>query len=68
MPGAVPYTSTLALTNVTALFAERICELGLERALREHPDLAKGVNSWDGRCTYEPVARAVGVPYSPFTP
>jgi len=66
MPGAVPYTSTLALTNVTALFAERICDRGLVRALAEHPDLARGVNTWDGRCTYEPVARAVGVPYTPL--
>ena len=63
MPGAVPYTSTLALTNVTALFAERICELGLEGALQAHPELARGVNTWDGLCTYEPVAEAIGVPF-----
>jgi alanine dehydrogenase len=65
MPGAVPYTSTLALTNVTALFAELICARGVERALSENPALAKGVNTWDGRCTYAPVAQAVGVPYAP---
>jgi alanine dehydrogenase len=66
MPGAVPYTITLALTNVTALYAERICELGVERALRESPALAKGVNTWDGTCTNEPVANAVGLTYSPL--
>jgi alanine dehydrogenase len=64
MPGAVPYTSTHALTNVTALYAESICELGVERAVAAYPALAKGVNTWDGRCTYEPVAQAVGVPYT----
>jgi alanine dehydrogenase len=66
MPGAVPYTSTHALTNVTALYAQSICELGVERAVAAYPALAKGVNTWDGRCTYEPVAEAVGVPYSPL--
>jgi len=66
MPGAVPYTSTHALTNVTALYAESICELGVERAVAAYPALYKGVNTWDGRCTYEPVAQAVGVPFSPL--
>jgi alanine dehydrogenase len=66
MPGAVPYTSTHALTNVTALYAQSICELGVERAVAAYPALAKGVNTWDGRCTYQPVAEAVGVPYSPL--
>lgn len=63
MPGAVPYTSTLALTNVTAQYAELICEHGVEQAIATHPELARGVNTWDGRCTYEPVARAIGVPF-----
>ncbi|MDB4972948.1 MAG: Alanine dehydrogenase [Myxococcaceae bacterium] len=66
MPGAVPYTSTLALTNVTALYAEAIAELGVERAVKDQATLARGVNTWDGRCTYAPVAQAVGVPYSPL--
>jgi len=66
MPGAVPYTSTLALTNVTALYAELICDRGVEAAVREHAALAKGVNTWDGRCTYAPVAQAVGLPYAPL--
>jgi alanine dehydrogenase len=66
MPGAVPYTSTHALTNVTALYAQSICDLGVERAVTAYPALAKGVNTWDGRCTYQPVAEAVGVPYAPL--
>jgi alanine dehydrogenase len=66
MPGAVPYTSTHALTNVTALYAQSICDLGVERAVAAYPALAKGVNTWDGRCTYQPVAEAVGVPYAPL--
>ncbi|HEX5658940.1 MAG TPA: alanine dehydrogenase [Polyangiales bacterium] len=66
MPGAVPYTSTFALTNVTALYAESICELGVQRALQQFPALAKGVNTWDGRCTNRGVAAAIGVPYSPL--
>ncbi|MDB4991544.1 MAG: Alanine dehydrogenase [Myxococcaceae bacterium] len=64
MPGAVPYTSTIALTNVTALYAEAIAELGVERAVADQLTLKRGVNTWDGRCTYAPVAQAVGVPYS----
>ena len=66
MPGAVPYTSTLALTNVTAIFAEAIADLGVERAVAEQAALARGVNTWDGRCTYAPVAQAIGVPYTPL--
>lgn len=66
MPGAVPYTSTLALTSVTALFAQTICDRGVERAVADHPAIAKGVNTWDGRCTYAQVAEAVGVPYAPL--
>ena len=66
MPGAVPYTSTLALTNVTALFARIIAGRGIERAIDENPALEKGVNTWDGRCVYAPVAEAVGLPHTPL--
>jgi alanine dehydrogenase len=66
MPGAVPYTSTFALTNVTARVAELICGLGVEEAIRRNPAIAKGVNTWDGRCTYAPVAHATGVAYAPL--
>ncbi len=66
MPGAVAQTSTFALTNVTARYAELIATEGVEKALREHPPLARGVNCWDGYCTYEGVAEGVGVPYTPL--
>ena len=66
MPGAVPYTSTLALTNVTALYASQIVARGVELAIDTSPALALGVNTWDGRCTYQPVAEAVGLPYTPL--
>jgi alanine dehydrogenase len=67
MPGAVPYTSTLALTNVTALYAEEICAHGVEQALRSNAALARGVNTWDGACTHAAVATAAGVPFAPLT-
>jgi alanine dehydrogenase len=66
MPGAVPYTSTLALTNVTALYAQEIAQLGVVEAVRTNPALARGVNCWDGRCVHPAVATAVGVAYSPL--
>lgn len=66
MPGAVPYTSTLALTNVTARVAELICSVGVDEAVRRNQALAKGVNTWDGACTYAPVAQAADVPYVPL--
>jgi alanine dehydrogenase len=66
MPGAVPYTSTLALTNVTALYAEEICALGVEEAVRSNQALARGVNTWDGKCTHAAVATAAGVPFTPL--
>ena len=67
MPGAVSQTSTFALTNVTARYASRIANLGVEDAIRQDPALAKGVNCWDGACTYAGVAEGVGVDYTPLT-
>lgn len=66
MPGAVPHTSTFALTNVTARVAGLIADLGVEGAVRAHPVVATGVNTWDGHCTYEAVAAAAGLPYRPL--
>ena len=63
MPGAVPQTSTWALTNVTSAYALRIADLGLAGAARGDCALRSGVNTLDGHVTYEPVARAHGVPY-----
>ncbi len=63
MPGAVPHTSTLALTNVTVRIAELLCTHGVEATLRAHPAIALGVNTWDGQCTNAGVAEACGVPF-----
>jgi alanine dehydrogenase len=64
MPGAVPITSTGALTNVTLPYVEAIADKGVERAVAEDAALAKGVNVADGKVTYEPVAEATGQPYA----
>jgi alanine dehydrogenase len=66
MPGAVPITSTGALTNVTLPYVEAIADKGVSRAIAEDPALAKGVNVIDGKLTYEPVAAAVGMEYTPL--
>lgn len=60
MPGAVPYTSTLALTNVTLPYAIQIANKGWEKALDEHAGLAKGLNIAHGKIYYQDVADAFG--------
>jgi alanine dehydrogenase len=64
MPGAVPYTSTFALTNTTLKYALKIANMGLDKALSSIPELAKGVNIFDGKCTYKAVADSLKLPYS----
>jgi alanine dehydrogenase len=66
MPGGVPITSTKALTNATLPYVEAIAEHGLAQALGRDPALAKGVNTFDGKITYEPVAEAHGLDYTPL--
>ena len=66
MPGAVPITSTRALTNVTLPYVEEIAEYGVLDAIRRDPELAPGVNVMGGRITYEAVAEAHGLEYSPL--
>ncbi|MGH2752574.1 MAG: alanine dehydrogenase, partial [Actinomycetota bacterium] len=66
MPGAVPHTSTYALTNLTLPYAVTLAERGFEGAVTADPALAKGVNTHRGSCVYEPVARALGVDYRPL--
>ncbi len=61
MPGAVPITSTKALTNVTLPYVEAIANKGLEAALGDDPALARGVNVLSGSVTYEAVAEAHGL-------
>jgi len=66
MPGAVPRTSTYALTNVTLPFAMEIADKGWERAALENPAIAKGVNMVHGYLTYEAVANAFSLKYTPL--
>jgi alanine dehydrogenase len=67
MPGAVPRTSTYALTNVTLPYVLDIAVGGVERAVREDPALALGVNALAGALTNEGVAEAHGLPYQPLS-
>lgn len=64
MPGGVPRTSTLALTNATFPYALTLANKGWERACREDRALALGVNCVDGRITYPGVAEAFGLEYT----
>src|SRR6476661_8050147 len=66
MPGAVPITSTKALTNVTLPDVEEIADNGLREAVARDRSLARGVNVLDGKITYEAVAEAHGLDYSPL--
>jgi len=65
MPGAVPVTSTYALTNVTLPYVLQIANHGWEKALQQNPDLAKGLNTHAGKITYKAVAEAHGYEFSP---
>jgi alanine dehydrogenase len=64
MPGAVPITSTLGLTNVTLPYVEAIADYGIRDAITRDPALARGVNVWEGKLTYEAVAEAHGLEYA----
>jgi alanine dehydrogenase len=66
MPGAVPVTSTFALTNVTLPYVEAIAAHGVREAIARDPALARGVNVLDGKLTYEAVAEAHGLDYAPL--
>ena len=67
MPGAVPYTSTVALSNATFRYAMQMADLGLEEAVRRDPGLANGVNIYDHKCTNRNVAASLGLDYTPIT-
>jgi alanine dehydrogenase len=66
MPGAVPITSTKALTNATLPYVEAIADRGLREAIAQEPALARGVNVIEGRITYDAVAEAHGLDYTPL--
>ena len=65
MPGAVPHTSTYALTNVTLRYAASLADRGWREALRRDPALALGLNTHDGELTNGPVAAAHGAAFRP---
>jgi len=64
MPGAVPNTSTLALTNATLRYGLAIANKGWKQAVKDDAALAKGVNVLEGKVTYQPVAEAHGLEYT----
>ncbi len=65
MPGAVPYTSTLALTNATLPYALQLANKGWKKACSENKELLLGLNVIDGKVVYEGVANAFGLSYTP---
>jgi alanine dehydrogenase len=65
MPGAVPATSTFALTNATLPYVLALADHGLEGAIRKFPGLKPGVNVAEGKVTYEAVAEGTGMSYTP---
>src|SRR5215204_6166471 len=66
MPGAVPRTSTFALTNATLPYALKLANKGFLEAITNDPGLKEGVNTYAGHCTYEAVATAQGLQYTPL--
>lgn len=66
IPGAVPRTATMALTNATIPYVEALAKKGWRKALQDDPGLAKGINVLGGRVTYSGVAQAHGLDYSPL--
>ena len=63
MPGGVPRTSTLALTNATLPYASQLASLGWKRALQGNPALLKGLNVTEGKVTYRAVAESFGMQF-----
>ncbi|MBA4146278.1 MAG: alanine dehydrogenase [Cytophaga sp.] len=64
MPGAVPYTSTLALTNATLPYAIKLANKGWKKACEENADLKKGLNVIQGKVVYKAVADSFNLPYT----
>jgi alanine dehydrogenase len=65
MPGAVPKTSTIALTNATLPYVLQLAELGWRKAMQANPEIKRGANVVNGRVTYRGVAEAFGLEYTP---
>jgi alanine dehydrogenase len=67
MPGAVPYTSTLALTNATLPYAIELADKGWKRAAQENAELVQGLNIINGDIVYKAVAEAFSMPFVPVS-
>jgi alanine dehydrogenase len=61
MPGAVPRTSTYALTNATLSYGLELADLGYEAAIESNPELRRGLNVCQGKITHKAVADAFGM-------
>src|SRR5690606_9940145 len=68
MPGAVPRTSTFALTNATIRYVKVLANKGLERAAADDPAFISGINTYRGTVPHPAVAEALGVAHTPFAP
>ncbi len=66
IPGAVPRTSTLALTNATLPYAIQLADKGWKRAAKENVEIFRGMNIVEGKVVYRPVAEAWGLEYTPL--
>jgi alanine dehydrogenase len=66
MPGAVPRTSTIALTNATLPYTRKLANLGFSKAI-DDPGLAEGVNVYKGQITYRAVAESQSRQYTPLS-
>jgi alanine dehydrogenase len=64
MPGAVPKTSTLALTNATLPYAVEIADKGWRKAMKQNPEIKRGANVVRGKVTYRGVAEAFGLKFT----
>jgi len=67
MPGAVPRTSTFALTNATLPYALDLANKGFEKAIKDDRGLQEGVNTYAGKLTYKAVADSQGLEYTPLS-
>ena len=68
MPGIVPRTSAMALSNATLPYALKLANLGFREAMRSDEPLRKGLNVWNGKLTNKIVADSLGLEYTPFQP
>ena len=65
IPGAVPNTSTIALTNATLKYAVALADKGWKKACKDDPALYLGLNIVEGKVTFKAVADVFGLPYEP---